>query len=55
MKDVRIMSHYGRVIWYNDGAFMVAKGDGTDKYFGSLEAAMKWIEDQRSERSDNHG
>ena len=42
------MSYLGRVIWYCNGAFMVAKGDGTDEYFGSIEDAMKWIENMKA-------
>ena len=52
MKSKRIMSHYGRVIWWYDGAFMVAKGDGTDEYFGSLKEAMEWIEARRGKRKE---
>lgn len=47
MKGKRVMSYMGSVIWYYDGSFMVAKGDGTDKYFGTIEDAMKWIEERR--------
>lgn len=47
MKGKRIMSYMGKVIWYCDGSFMVAKGDGTDEYFSTIEDAMKWIEGRR--------
>ena len=46
MSDKRIMSHYGHAIWYGDGVFMVAKGDGTDKYFSTLEDAMRYCEER---------
>ena len=47
MKDKRVMSYLGRVIWMNGGVFKVAKGDGTDEYFESIEEAMDWIEKKR--------
>lgn len=45
MKDKRIMSYFHHVIWYGDGVYMFAKGDGTDYYFDTLEEAMKKIEE----------
>lgn len=44
MKSKRFMSHRGHVIWYYDGAYMVAKGDGTDEYFSTWQAAMEYID-----------
>ena len=44
MRGKRVMSHLGHVVWYCDGAFMVARGDGMDEYFSDLESAMAWIE-----------
>lgn len=44
MKDKRLMSYLGRVIWMNECGFMVAKGDGTDEYFETIEEAMDYIE-----------
>ena len=44
MKDKRVMSYMGRVIWMNENCFMVAKGDGTDEYFETIEQAMDYIE-----------
>ncbi len=45
MKDQRIMNYLGRVIWMSEYGFMVAKGDGTDEYFATIEEAMNYIED----------
>lgn len=45
MKSRRIMNYLGRVIWMNELGFMVAKGDGTDEYFKTIEEAMKYIEE----------
>lgn len=44
MKNKRVMSYLGRVIYMNEYGFMVAKGDGTDEYFVSIEEAMNYIE-----------
>lgn len=52
MRDKRIMSYIGRVIWYSDGVYMVAKGDGTDIYFDSLHSAMDWIKNNRKEKDN---
>ena len=53
MKDIRFMSHREHVIWYNRYAdsYMVAQGDGTDKFFSDWHDAMEWIdriEDQKA-------
>ena len=50
MKDKRVMSYFGRVIWQNEGSFMVARGDGTDEHFEDIYQAMAWIENQLEER-----
>ena len=42
--DIRVMNYFGHVIWYYEGAYMVAKGDGTDEYFDDIHAAMDWID-----------
>lgn len=46
---VRITRYLGRVIYGGlvdgDLYYYVAKGDGTDKIFASLDAAMTWIEE----------
>ena len=46
-RDKRIMNYMGRVIWYNADydVFMVAKGDGTDERFPTIEKAMGYIEE----------
>ena len=44
MKDRRVMSYFGKVIWTDGNYFMVAKGDGTDEIFETIEDAMRWIE-----------
>jgi hypothetical protein len=43
--DKKVMSWYGKQIWKNEYGYMVAKGDGTDEYFGTIEQAMKYCED----------
>lgn len=45
--DRVFMSVAGRAIWYSktgegDIIYMVAKGDGTDKYFTDWHDAMEW-------------
>lgn len=50
-KDKRIMSYLGRVIWSNGIVFMVAKGDGTDEFFETIEEAMEWIEKEKEKRT----
>ena len=46
MKAKRLFSHFGHVIWKNkEGYFTVAKGDGTDEIFETIEQAMKYIEE----------
>lgn len=45
MKDKRVMSWFGRAIWKNEWCYMVAKGDGTDKRFETIEEAMKYCEE----------
>ncbi len=42
--DKRIMSYEHHVIWYGDGFFSFAKGDGTDYYCETLEEAMEKID-----------
>lgn len=44
MRDKRVMSYLRHIIWMNETAFMVAKGDGTDEYFENLQDAMNYIE-----------
>lgn len=45
MKGKRIVNYRGHVIWYFEGAYMVAlKRDGTDEYFSSYEDAIKAID-----------
>lgn len=43
-KGKRIMNYLGHVIWMYEQTFMVARGDGTDEYFTTIEEAMEWIE-----------
>ena len=45
MKDKRVMSYFGHVIWRNENGYMIAKGDGTDYIFETIEEAMKKIEE----------
>lgn len=45
MKDKKVMSWYGRAIWMNEYGFMVAKGNGTDEHFETIEEAMKYCEE----------
>lgn len=47
MKDKRVMSYFGKVIWQNDFGFMVADGHGTDLFFTTIEDAMAYIEKQK--------
>ena len=54
-KDKVFMSHMGKRIWYtvsDDGSvmYMVAKGDGTDKYFSDWRDAFEWIEQKKGEK-----
>ena len=47
-RDRVFMSHRGKRIWYSrlesgDIIYMVANGDGTDKYFTDWKDAMEWI------------
>lgn len=45
MKDKRVMSYRGHVIWKNEYSYAVAlKRDGTDDYFETIEAAMDAID-----------
>ena len=44
MKHIKFLSHRNHAIWYGDGVYMVAKGDGTDEYFTDWKDAMKWID-----------
>ena len=44
MKDRYFMSYRKHAIWYNDGIYMVAKGDRTDQIFSSYLEAMEWID-----------
>ena len=45
MKDKRVMSYRGHVIWMDWFGFMVAlKRDGTDEYFDTIQAAMDAID-----------
>ena len=49
-RDKHFMSVAGRAIWYtrtNDGdvVYMVAKGDGTDKYFSDWRDAAQYCYD----------
>ena len=46
----RVMSYLGKVIWMNEYGFMVAKGDGTDVYFETIEDAMDYIENTLKRR-----
>ena len=41
MKDVRVMSYFGHVIWKKYIGFCVASGDGTDVYFSTMEYIEK--------------
>lgn len=55
MKDKVFMSYNGKRIWYNvmeDGTiyYMVARGDGTDEYFTSWEAACEWIDNRKHKK-----
>lgn len=44
--DKREMSYFGRVIWSNaHGGYAVAKGDGTDEHFETIEQAMIYCEE----------
>jgi len=45
MKDKRCMSYFGHVIYANEYGYMVASGDGTDKYFETIYEAMEYIEE----------
>ena len=46
MKSKRLMSYFGHVIWRNgNGYYTVAKGDGTDEVFETIEDAMAYIEE----------
>ena len=47
LNNERVMSYLGKVIWKNAYGYMVANGDGTDKYFETCADAMKYIEDKR--------
>ena len=54
-RDRVFMSHNGKRIWYTitpdgDVLYMVAKGDGTDKYFTDWEEAMNWIDAKKQGR-----
>lgn len=51
MKDKRIMSYFHRVIWKNECVYMVAKGDGTDEYFETIDEAMEWIEKEAEKKA----
>ena len=45
MSGKRIASYRGHVIWYYDGAYMVAmKRDGTDEYYETIEDAFLAID-----------
>lgn len=51
MKDKRIMSYMGHVIWKNEYSFMVALDrNGTDRHYLSLEDAMKAIDTFEEEK-----
>lgn len=52
MKDKRVMNYLGRVIWMSEYGFMVAKGDGTDEYFSTIEEAMNYIEDEKCRKAE---
>lgn len=45
----RFMSYKRKTIWYYDGAYMVARGDGTDEYFTTWQDAMDWIDGNKKE------
>lgn len=53
MKSKRIMSYFGKVIWWDGTYFMVARGDHTDEIFDSIEKAMRWIENNHKSRKEN--
>lgn len=46
------MSYLGKVIWFNDYGFMVAKGNGTDEYFETIEDAMIYIEKIKEKKNE---
>lgn len=52
MRDKRIMNYLGRVIWMSEYGFMLAKGDGTDEYFSTIEEAMIYIEDEKCRKTE---
>ena len=42
----RVMSYFKKQIYKNEyGYYMVAKGDGTDEIFETVEEAMRYIEE----------
>lgn len=46
-KPKRLLSWYGHAIWYDGtdlGTYSVAAGDGTDKKFEDIYAAMEYCE-----------
>ena len=46
MKDKRVMSYCGHVIWKNDYGYMVAlKKDGTDEHYETVYEAMEAIKE----------
>lgn len=54
MKDKVFMSWKGHRIWYRlidgEAVYMVARGDGTDEYFTTWQAATEWIENKKTKK-----
>lgn len=49
-RDRRVMNYFGRVIWVNEFGYMVARKDGTDEYFATIQQAMKYCEENPKSR-----
>lgn len=55
MKDRLFMSYRHHAIWYGCGAYMVAKGDGTDYYFSNHKDAMNKIDEIEDRKKADRG